>query len=346
MKSRFFVVLAIIALLGFVVAFNYGPVCAQRARQNEAPPEPFEEAKADINVEFSNFPDEDSDWSLDPEQVLFVKAPAPPDPINSLNYGGSGEVDALAGGDAALPQLIWYKAILFISFQGDPDDPDGNPSAVWEEDMSGVVRRCKWTQADLNENNPPGELDDLDAMQLWGLPAQADFYSLQGDPMAGDPSVKYSVFRWLVDHGIPYVPHSEIVAAVQSLGYEGPDVDVDLDAMMVNENSWDTLWNDGDTILFSIRAAGNWDGGEIVVEPFGGPAFFLDHGNHLWNTAFNVQAEFGVDTEEVDAIEAYPTFPPPTVPTLTGWGLIILVVLLVFSTVFVILRRRKAAVPG
>jgi hypothetical protein len=33
-------------------------------------------------------------------------------------------------------------------------------------------------------------------------------------------------------------------------------------------------------------------------------------------------------------------------PTLTGWGIIILVALIAASTVFIVLRRRKAAVPA
>jgi hypothetical protein len=49
--------------------------------------------------------------------------------------------------------------------------------------------------------------------------------------------------------------------------------------------------------------------------------------------------------EEVDAIEAYP-YDFPMTPTLTEWGLVILVVLLIASTVFVLLKRRKAATPA
>lgn len=37
---------------------------------------------------------------------------------------------------------------------------------------------------------------------------------------------------------------------------------------------------------------------------------------------------------------------PPTCPTLTQWGTIVLVALLVGSTVFVMLRRREAGIPA
>jgi hypothetical protein len=40
------------------------------------------------------------------------------------------------------------------------------------------------------------------------------------------------------------------------------------------------------------------------------------------------------------------SIPNPTVPTMTQWGIIILVALLIGSGVFVMLRRRKAAVPA
>ena len=141
-----------------------------------------------------------------------------------------------------------------------------------------------------------------------------------------------------------YVAQSVIQNSVQYLDYVGPSVD--LDALMV----WDVdplgTWSNGDAIIFSIRGAGNWDGGEIVVKEFSvAGARFLNHGDHLWNTAFDVQTAFGVDTEEVDAIEAYPTWYQQT-PTLTQWGLIILVALLIASGVFIMLRRRKAAIPA
>jgi len=85
-----------------------------------------------------------------------------------------------------------------------------------------------------------------------------------------------------------------------------------------------------------------------VVLPFAGPPSFLLHGGNLWDTAFDVALAFSLNppTQEVDAIEAYPQQPRPQTPALTEWGLIILVALLIASTIFVMLRRRKAAVPA
>jgi hypothetical protein len=341
-------------------------------------------------------------------------------------------------------------------------------------------------------------------MEVWGPfylfddpgyePDDAEYYSLFGDPIpdGGVPPVRYSVFT--IAHPdtphtqIPYVPHSDIVAAVTNpvltipeedcYAYDGDTLLIDLDALMVFEEggiNGDHVWNAGDTIIFSIRKAGNWDGGEIVVLPFGGPPSYLFHGGHLWCTAFDVATAFQLvpppvvlefpvvttipdpgslprddtvyyfnevhvpmiieecteispcctlvihwadcetDTvhitedilvnlemvrddnysgywdscdqqllhfkegeyncnrfwyhvvrvghivwppplfcrkvlykvpvlEEVDAIEAYPQQPRPQTPALTEWGLLVLVVLLIISTIFVLLKRRKVVV--
>jgi hypothetical protein len=77
----------------------------------------------------------------------------------------------------------------------------------------------------------------------------------------------------------------------------------------------------GDEVLISIRASNNFDGGEIVHLRFGQPADFFRHGGHLWDTAFQVQGHFPVDTEEVDGIEV----PDPTIAIALASGVIALV---------------------
>lgn len=57
-----------------------------------------------------------------------------------------------------------------------------------------------------------------------------------------------------------------------------------------------------------------------------------------------VRPEWHVEDVAID-IEVL-SIPDPTVPTMTQWGIIILVALLIGSGVFVMLRRRKAAVPA
>jgi hypothetical protein len=359
MKSKFFVILAIIALVGFMVTLDYG-----WAEQEAPTAEEVEEAKAPIPVEFSNFLDREAqeglppygpaDWGLgnpNPEQMIYTEPPdavGAPFPSNTFDFGGPTEVDAAANGlDAFFHDLIANNAVLLVSFEGDPGFTAAPPPfmAVYAEDIGGT-HFPKWSQPDLvNDPVPANEMDDLDALEVWGPYGtdDADYYSQLGD--AGAAS---SVFTMAAG---PYVPVGDIVAAVVALGYTGPTELVDLDALMVWDGNFNQVWDDPDTIIFSIRASAPWDGGEIVVLPFLGKpasAFFLFHGGHLWDTAFDVATAFSLDppTEEVDAIEAYPQQPRPQTPALTEWGMIILVALLIASTIFVMLRRRKAAVPA
>jgi hypothetical protein len=450
MKNRLFLLLVIIAMVGITITFNYGAVWAQRDEEG---------GKGPIRTEFSNVPDRKAvpgGGSIDgrkPMQGLYtepIDVAGPPNPQNAIFYRDAdtinGQIDALANiGDLYFGKLIADQAVLLVSFQV---DPGGN--AVWYETPAPVTRGVKWTQAQLNNPNTPPDtqLTDLDALQLWGADiGWGNAYSILGDPPVGAPPVRYSVFLWWDQrpgppaHSIGYVPRADIVAAVRALGFPASDTGlVDLDGLMVMDTGgdFDSVWNTGDTIIFSIRATGSapphWDGGEIVVLPFGGPPTFLNHGGHLWNTAFICSTAFGVHTEEVDAIEAFVDtitvtqisisgtenawviLPPPPIrvntgqtlriwndlliiikvkiwnrdgsiaeytippggyvdhlvqkavipcelkvfklsgqelvegmfaqcqtPTLTQWGLIILVALIVFST-WVVLRRRRAVV--
>lgn len=363
MKSKFFVMLALIALVVFMVSLDFSQVWAQQ----EGPPEPFDESKATIPVEFTTFRDVSQGGALPPPQDLFTvppDAPGTPYPGNSFTYPHTDSlVDAIANtGDYLFGFLTGNRVNLLVSFQGDPNysGPGGpfGPVAVYMEDPGGGAYP-KWNQQgppagktvpygldfDASTLNPDHELD---ALEVWGPLSSddANMYSLEGDPIipaASDPERISVRKQW---NGLWFIGHSTIQAAVVALGYTGDTNLIDLDALMVRNLSDSENWSTGDTIIFSIRAAGNWDGGEIVVLPFGGPPSFLNHGGHLWNTAFNVAGAFDLDppTEEVDAIEAYPA--PRSTPTLTEWGLVILVALLIGSAVFVMLRKRKATVPA
>ena len=379
MKSKFFVIVAIIALVGFVVNLDYGDVWAQQKGPQEEPPEPFDEAKYDIAVEFTTFPDVSMAVGgvsqPPPPEDLFTIPPdaaGTPNPANSFAYPhavtpGQG-VDAIANwGDAKFIKLIANFANLLVSFEGDPmytgTAPPTGPVAVYMECIGGT-RNPHWNQkgplpgkirpfgldfdaATLNPDHP------LDALEVWGPRAadDANMYSLQGDPkIVGVDDTRMSVRKQWDGEG--YITHDTIAAACVALGYwDHAQEIIDLDALMVRDygGGYNGIWDEGDIIIFSIRAAGNWDGGEIVVLPFGGPADFLRHGTPRvpWNTAFPVAVNFKLNpaTEEVDAIEAYPSqFGCPQTPTLTQWGLVILVALLIISTVFVLLKRRKAVV--
>jgi hypothetical protein len=371
MKNKIFVFLAIITTVGIVFTFNHAT-----GSDLQRDVKPQEGEKFYRPVEYSNFRDRqaipggDDIDGLMPEQGLCSwPVPDPPGngyPANAIYYFDAGtpvdSVDAEANvWDLFFEEVKSDKVDLLLSFLGDPLFMGVGPQrAVYREGPGpGGQRVPFWDQSDLNFGNGPGELEDLDALQIWGGDCYyANCYSKQGDPAVG--GIKYSVYIWWnpgggpAGHLIAYVRHSNIVSAIRSAAldtltnqghYTGDSLLVDLDGLMVKNTNVDSIWNAGDTIIFSIRAAGNWDGGEIVVLPFGGPPSYLFHGGHRWNTAFNVQATFQVNTEEVDAIEAYWSGPYYwETPTLTQWGLIILVALLIASTIFILIKRRKAVV--
>ena len=384
MKSKFFVIVTIIALVGFVVTLDYGTVWAQ---QEVLTKEELDEEKWPIPVEFSTdtccatlFGDAEivgGGNAPDPQQVLYRDINTPPQVLN-LGFDfdhpdyPDGEVDALAHTrDTLFHELVQNRATLLVSFECDPffiPQPQSGHIAVYQE-FPWCWAVPKWSHHDLDPFGMVLDTLELDALEVWGRPfteqsgwRDANHYSLIGDP--GTPKVKVSVFYYdsMTTISTLYVPHSDIVAAVTNPAldtlpnaghYTGLDEEVDLDALMVWDGNNNHEWDDPDTIIFSIRAAGNWDGGEIVVLPFAGKpnsASYLfcsrrpGQIEHLWNTAFTVADYFQLDpaTEEVDAIEVYPYW--RQTPALTQWGLIVLVALLIISTVFVLLKRRKVVV--
>jgi hypothetical protein len=350
MKRRSLSLFTVIALLA--LAMIYSDAWAGQEAPSTIPPE--EEGKYVIPVEFTNVPDKQAalgtpTWGLngnDPGQVVFTLAKdgaGGPYPNNST-YDFDGELDALANmGDAYFFDLIADRAVLLVSFQDEPVGAAGK-KVIYAENWGAPPRNfAKWVDRDLVFDNPT--VDSLDGIEVWGPydADDADCYSLAGDPNG------VSVWIWDGATSSPYLLKTHIAAAVIEVGYTGSEQDVDVDALMVWDQGTAYEWDAGDMVIFSIRntipGGGNFDGGEIIVKPHTGLATFLTHGGRLWNTANPIAATFGVATEEVDAIEAYPGLQRET-PTLTQWGLIILVVLIVASAIFIMVRRRKVTVPA
>ncbi len=170
---------------------------------------------------------------------------------------------------------------------------------------------------------------DVDALEVWGpeyeegpdggavIMGDADRYSLYGDP-AIPGAARISV--WAYNPGLgastPYITAQQIANAIDE-----PDLQtiVDLDAMMIFDELGDDDFGPGDAIMFSIAPVANYDGGEIWVWKFGAPAGFLNHGGHLWNTAFPVMGTFGVDSENINALESV-AVPEPGTLILLGLG--------------------------
>lgn len=310
-----------------------------------------------VPVEYSNLFDERAIGclhdGLEPQQVLYTEpldGVGCPFVINGYDYTVPGlelvEVDALANcQDKYFHPVASNLADLLLSFNDDLPDPPG--TAVYYEKSGGAIGDL-WSQ--MNLCNADGEVDgsveDVDGLELWGNLGEndANMFSLDGEPggvsvwsyLGGPPIVK------------PYIWQTTLWGAVVSLGFEGNPTDVDVDAMMIFDETCDTTFaGDGDMIIFSIKAAANWDGGEIVVFRASGPAIFLNHGGHLWDTGHDIAGIFLVGTDEVDAIEGAANVDilpmAGDIPTVSDWGIIILVLLLVSFGAILIARRRFRA---
>ncbi len=274
--------------------------------------------EAQVFVKYTDNPDDEASalggqhLGEHPEQVLRTRAPdgtADLYPQNLVDFEFmDGEVDALADQkDEFFVDLLNNAADLLISVSGE------DARKCVSRENPGGSRRVLWDHNDFSnwEHFFDPNLTDVDALEVHveGGPIYPIFFSLEGDPFLGDQGVFASVFHYSSDGTVTYyVTRSEIEA--QIIGHLGWTEDgncehIDVDALMVLDKDVLGVWDTNDTIIFSIRECGNWDGGEIVVMPASSPSTFLHHGGHDWNTGFNVQRKFGVSTEEVDAIEAY-----------------------------------------
>lgn len=204
---------------------------------------------------------------------------------DSYRYLETGEVDALAApGDAYFDDLLNNTAALIFSVNGDHGGP-------LRYELPTGVNGIWATAAEINSRG----VNDLDALELWGPDDQndAEYFSLFGDPGG------FAIYDRNGGAPVGLVTTGEIASAIGLAGAQ-----VDLDALMVFS----------DRIVFSIRAFGPYDGGELFVYTLGGgagPATYLVHGGHVWDTAFDVGATFGCPTDEIDAIEAVPVVPEP-----------------------------------
>jgi hypothetical protein len=305
------------------------------------------------NVEYSNDVDEGAlpgggQGAGDPGQVLLTQPPddaANSQPTETTDFvpgieSGTepdAQVDALAQGfDFLYSEVQTGEADLVVSFDGDGVMVAGASAevAAMREANSGLTS-VLYTQLDLDASDSGGVVEDVDALELWGPVGSGDafYYSLENDAQTGT-----SV--WLDDNGTlrSFISHATIVSAVNSLGYTGADADVDVDGLMMRNVGAKEDPDLGDEILFSIHAAGNFDGGEIMRLPVFGTPSFLEHGSHTWDTAFGVIDAFGSESEDIDAIEAIRFV--SAVPTLERWSIGVLAMLMTRLTVSFAATRR------
>jgi hypothetical protein len=280
----------------------------------------IQDIQAFQNVEYSNAIDEraivggGNHAGLDPGQILYTEPLDtlidfnPMDVVDIYPAIESGDepdaqIDALASGsDVGLDDVIDNTEALRVSFLGDPGAV--TPVSVYREEITGTATE-EFYQRDINFPNLPGDLEDLDAMELWRSGDtfdldDSDFHSIEGD-VGGT-----SVYQFLTGVPIAYITQAQIYGAISgSLNFLGVEGEVDVDALMVRDLGQAGIWDTGDEVLFSIRSADTWTGVEIVHWRFGAAATFLSHGGHLWDSAFVPSSSFPVTDadRDVDAIE-------------------------------------------
>jgi len=273
--------------------------------------------------EYSDRVDTDALGLIDPLQNVWFKGNGAA--ANTWDYSGSGphdlaEVDALANRrDALYWPLVQDMVPMLVSHAGYNDIRYQMAKA----DINGV-----WcTAQQINQAAPPKDVDALEVWQPLGeedspLADDADMFSLLGDP-GGVAVFQYNV---AANVSVAYITTAALQAAI------GTQELIDLDALMVWDTNGDDQFGPGDSITFSIvetlSKGGVFDGGEIWVWNFGNPAIFLVHGGEVWNTAHTVALDWGVTTEDIDALEAVPE--PATLSLLALGGL-------------ALIRRRRAA---
>ena len=291
--------------------------------------------------DFSDFLDRDSLGVGDPEQNIAWDGLG--GTRDSFDYEGSRigfpevegpeQVDALGNKfDALFNSVIADRSALLFSVgnvvPSGPGDahiyfeaataygPPATPSGIWAAPVP-----------DIDTMSP---VRDVDALEVWGEDTidDSDHYSIYGDPFVDFGAASFKVAVWEYAPGghssSPAFLTTDLAMSID-LQFGGPGDGVfwshlvelmDVDAMMVQ----------GDRLLFSIApvtvfdAFGpglhyDFDGGEIFVYHGAGAATdFLDHGGHLWDTAFDVVGTFGhlgVMSENINALEAVSVVPEP-----------------------------------
>jgi len=285
--------------------------------------------------DFSDVRDRDEFAIPDPEQVVAWDGSG--GVKNSFDYTGTQpppipqspqEVDGIAaGGDALFHALRSNTAALLMSVQGDPnihfERETGLPASpagvgVWA------------TATDIDAMNPPL---DTDGLEIWGgdFFDDSDRYSLAGDPPIITPAAARKVAVWsFTPLAGPSAPHTftSDLAASMDLQFGGPG-NGPIFSQLVELMDVDAIMTFGSQVTFSIQPLAvpgtpiAFDGGEIFE--YDGPGIatrFLNHGGHLWDTAFSVIGAFGVRSENVDALEALGGIPEPSTLMLLVLGLL------------------------
>lgn len=219
---------------------------------------------------------------------------------------------------------IHEKSVLFESIRGGIDfwakPPEIDQAGV--NDLDGLE---VWSSVSPTSSQYPSPADPT--------PDDADMYSLLGDPLIN--GTRTSLWYYNGSVSTPYLDAAQIAAAINRPDIANLADIIDLDGLMVWDGGNIGQWDNSDAILFSVMPidanldgiitpninGGDIDGGEIWHWQFGQPlAQFLNHGGHLWDTAFNVKLATGAVNENIDALEAVATPEPSTFLSLLTLG--------------------------
>jgi hypothetical protein len=264
-----------------------------------------------------------------PGQILLWDGSGNVSPGPILPTFGVGELDAAANRRDAYFHAVSYNNSVSLLFSVKGDSPN---ASIWYENPDGS--HGVWATKD--QINKAG-VRDLDALEVWGPNgvSDTDFLSLHGDPGGAAIRTKGGALAMTASEialAIGLIPGAGTVNGITLSDAEISRLTsrVQLDGLMYYRNQTDDAVIDlgpndripsdaffGDSILFSIEPIqlpnGDYlfDGGEIWTHNISavGPAQFLNHGGHLWNTDFDVAGTFGLGSEDIDALEAAPAVP-------------------------------------
>lgn len=270
--------------------------------------------------------------------------------MDGTDFGDVGQIDAMANKlDALFDPVIENKTTLLFStreLNGGLSEPSssamprtpvapgvdaglrplgcapGDP--ICYERISGPVGT--WATDPMVDGMNP--LDNLDALEVWGLDGITDttHYSLTGDAALG-----VSIFN---DTGISYMDHATLLNGIMASSlFDEITTDgikrygVDLDALMVRDAGVNGRWDEGDAIMFSL-----WEdpfagiiGDGVYTWEFGEVIEVLDHGQHLWFDGWTAELDYAVNVDGLEAVSE------PSMFALLG-----------ISTLgFVVMRRRR-----
>lgn len=341
-----------------IAFFSFVAVLAYAGAATAAPVLPT----AVTGKEYSNHTDEDASGTPDSEQAIEWDGSG--GAVDTFDYSPTiiplgpqrlppAEVDEPPDTDALAHDIDAYFSEVRNNTQALIFSTDGDGS-IYAETTSGAG--SVWASpATINAGSPP---EDVDAIEVWGPDGADDAfnYSLESQPgsAAADPSgvavwhIPGSTPGSLGPTAFPLLFDSELAAAILPLAPAGTTVDLlleqlDLDGMMLLISQFES---DGatarvgsihftiDPIIDPTLGTTIFDGGEIFTWDFSfiagaggppGPASFLSHGGHLWDTAFDVMGTFGTASENVNGIEGVTQIaevPEPSALVLLGLGLV------------------------